>query len=49
MRNRMAHGYFSIDLDIVWETVNLDLPNLLSVLPHIIADAIAISGEGADE
>jgi len=21
MRNRMAHGYFEIDLDIVWETV----------------------------
>ena len=21
MRNRMAHGYFDINLDVVWETV----------------------------
>ena len=27
MRNRMAHGYFDIDLDIVWETVQNDLPD----------------------
>ncbi len=28
MRNRMAHGYFEIDLDIVWDTVQLSLPEL---------------------
>lgn len=28
MRNRMAHGYFEIDLDIVWETVQVSLPQL---------------------
>lgn len=28
MRNRMAHGYFDIDLDIVWETVQVSLPQL---------------------
>ena len=28
MRNRIAHGYFEIDLDIVWETVTTSLPNL---------------------
>ena len=32
MRNRMAHGYFEIDLNIVWDTVQNDLPALRSML-----------------
>jgi len=28
MRNRLAHGYFDINLDIVWETVQQALPEL---------------------
>lgn len=28
MRNRMAHGYFDINLDVVWETVQKSLPAL---------------------
>ena len=28
MRNRMAHGYFDIDLSIVWDTVQYSLPEL---------------------
>lgn len=26
MRNAVAHGYFSVDLDIVWKTIQRDLP-----------------------
>jgi uncharacterized protein with HEPN domain len=29
MRNRIAHGYFDIDLDVVWETARTALPDLL--------------------
>jgi uncharacterized protein with HEPN domain len=29
MRNRLVHAYFDIDPDIVWETVTVDIPNLL--------------------
>ena len=39
MRNRIAHGYFDIDLDVVWETVQTALPALLKQLPAILADA----------
>lgn len=39
MRNRMAHGYFDINLDIVWETVQGWLPMLLERLPAIRRDA----------
>jgi uncharacterized protein with HEPN domain len=27
-RNRVSHGYFDIDLDVVWNTVTRDLPKL---------------------
>lgn len=33
MRNRIAHGYFDINLDIVWDTVHLALPGLVKQLP----------------
>lgn len=32
MRNRIAHGYFDINLDLVWETVQTSLPALLKQL-----------------
>ncbi len=39
MRNRMAHGYFDINLDVVWETVQEWLPELLNVLTAALHDA----------
>lgn len=30
MRNRFAHGYFDINLDVVWDTVQVAVPELLS-------------------
>ena len=32
MRNRIAHGYFDINLDVVWDTVQTALPALLKQL-----------------
>lgn len=31
-RDRLIHGYFSVDLDIVWQIVSNDLPPVISVL-----------------
>ena len=28
MRNALAHGYFKVDLNIVWKTIENDLPGL---------------------
>ena len=28
MRNRISHGYFSIDFEIIWKTIEQDLPLL---------------------
>jgi uncharacterized protein with HEPN domain len=32
MRNRIAHGYFEINLDVVWDTVKTALPDLADQL-----------------
>ncbi len=39
MRNRVAHGYFDINLDVVWNTVQIALPQLLERLPAIREEA----------
>jgi uncharacterized protein with HEPN domain len=33
MRNRVAHGYFDVDINVVWNTVQQDLQPLLDKLP----------------
>lgn len=35
MRNRMAHGYFELDMEIVWDTVQTAIPDLESNLRSI--------------
>jgi uncharacterized protein with HEPN domain len=37
MRNRMAHGYFDIDLSIVWDTVQSSLPELERQLRAVVS------------
>lgn len=36
MRNRMVHAYFDIDHDVVWRTVQAELPALLAVLEQAL-------------
>ncbi len=36
MRNRLIHGYFDIDPDIVWSTATRELPDLLPLLEALI-------------
>ena len=38
MRNRLVHGYFDIDTDIVWATVISELPDLLPKLRPLLAE-----------
>ena len=47
MRNRIAHGYFDINLDVVWDTVQIALPELLRQLP-VLCRAVQI-GSGQDD
>lgn len=38
MRNRIAHGYFDINLEVVWETVQSALPKLLNQLRECLTE-----------
>jgi len=35
MRNRIAHGYYDINLDVVWETLATALPDLVTRLDRV--------------
>jgi uncharacterized protein with HEPN domain len=37
MRNRLVHGYDAIDLDVLWDTVQIDLPQLVEELERILS------------
>lgn len=39
MRNRLIHAYFSVDLDRVWETINISIPPLVAQLEAILPSA----------
>ena len=38
MRDRLAHGYFSVDLGIVWDTIENDLPQLRAAVRRLLHD-----------
>jgi uncharacterized protein with HEPN domain len=39
MRNRVVHDYFEIDLEVVWHTVQRDLPLLREQITALLKDA----------
>ena len=38
MRNRLVHAYFEVDLDILWATVQTELPKLIAALEPKLAE-----------
>ena len=36
MRNRLVHGYDQVDLNVLWDTIEFDLPPLISELENIL-------------
>lgn len=46
MRNVIAHEYFGIDLDTVWEVVDRDLPELKQKLNKVYRD---LCSQGTDD
>lgn len=36
LRNRLIHGYDSVDLDILWQIIRQDIPPLISNLEQIV-------------
>ncbi|QUV78449.1 HepT-like ribonuclease domain-containing protein [Chloracidobacterium thermophilum] len=38
MRHRLVHAYFDINLDILWKTVQEDLPPLTRILSELLGE-----------
>ncbi len=38
MRHRLIHAYFDINLDILWQTIQRDLPPLITALDDALAE-----------
>ena len=36
MRNALAHGYFKVDLPIIWKTIEINLPVLEDQIVQLI-------------
>ncbi|MHB8336620.1 MAG: HepT-like ribonuclease domain-containing protein [Ignavibacteriaceae bacterium] len=36
MRNRLIHGYFEVDIELIWNTIRNDLPPLMKSLKKIL-------------
>ena len=39
MRNRLIHGYDQVDLDILWNTIEVDMPPIIEELKIILKSA----------
>ncbi len=39
MRHRLVHAYFDINLDVLWNTVQEDLPPLIAILQRVLEGA----------
>lgn len=49
MRNRLSHGYFDVDLELVWRTLNSDLPLLVDKIRNLrqgLGGQVPPSGSG---
>lgn len=45
-RNRLIHGYFEINYDLVWETVTKELPPLIRQLKSVLREELGARGWG---
>ena len=38
MRNRVSHGYFSVSTHMIWDSVQVDLPDLRKQIVTVLAE-----------
>ena len=38
MRDKLIHGYFGVNLDVVWKTIRERLPKVKPLLEKVLAD-----------
>jgi uncharacterized protein with HEPN domain len=35
MRDKLIHGYFGVDADVIWKTIQEDLPGILPLITDL--------------
>ena len=40
MRNRVAHGYFAVSLSMIWDTVQVDIPELRQQILTVLGELL---------
>lgn len=40
MRNALSHGYFKVDFEIVWTTIERDLPELQKTIESLLSELL---------
>jgi uncharacterized protein with HEPN domain len=48
MRDRLIHGYNTVDLDVLWKTVTEDLPTTRPLIAEVIRQEQMTAGESSD-
>lgn len=48
IRNYVAHVYFDVDLDLVWDTAKIHLPRMIEKLPNAPTSEAHTVGAGAN-
>jgi uncharacterized protein with HEPN domain len=48
MRDRLIHGYDTVDLDVLWKTITEDVPTTRPLVSEVIRHEQAAAGEAAD-
>ena len=48
MRNMLIHQYFGVDLEVLWRTVNEDLPPLRDEIRRVVEEKEENDTEGTD-
>ena len=38
MRNKLIHQYFGVDLEVVWRTIQEDIPPLVEAVRQVMTD-----------
>ena len=38
MRDRLIHGYFGVDYALVWDTIEFDVPKIITLISQILDD-----------
>ncbi len=49
MRNRISHAYHKVDLEVVWKTIECDLPRIYEEIVQLLHDHLPLWTVGTDD